>query len=245
MGSVFRPQRNQTPTVFQTCNTCCLWKNLACPLCLSHLCLSTHNSAWNHLESLFWHQSGLIVHFGAVLLFNSDGNLVQFVVWDRKHALSSECHNNTLKLCVRTIVHSPSVMETSYLLTIWLDDWRIRNLQLLNMLRVFIRLDIVRALSVSESWMQRLPRTKPTCRSAIWCSDSCGSQLHIVRVFRAPKLKCFRERNVPFCVVVWPYMPPQDTLTHTCTYTKWHTETKKKFVSCQHKQGSTGWSATW
>lgn len=193
---------------------------------LSFPLLSTHNSAWNHLQSLFWHQSCLIVHFGAVLW------LTAMVTWC---SLLYEIRNMHCFLNV-TITHWGCVrghlfISQLYLLTTWLDDWRIRNLQLFNMLSLHQTGYHERVVSQwEESRMQRLPRTKPTCRSAIWCTDSCGSQLHIVRVFRAPKLKCFRERNVPLCVVVWHYMPPQDTLTHTCTYTKWYTETKKGFI---------------
>lgn len=142
MGSVFSPQRNQTPTVFQTCNTWCLWKNLACPLCLSHLCLHTTQPGiiYNPCFGTRVGWSFILGLFCCYFVANSDGILVQFVVWDRKHALLSE----------HCMTFSFSLMETSYLLTIWLDDWRIRNLQLFNMLRVFIRLDIVRALSVNE-----------------------------------------------------------------------------------------------
>lgn len=143
MGSVFSPRRNQTPTVFQTCNTCCLWKNLACPLCLSHFCLHTTQPViiYNPCFGTRVAWTSILRLFCGCFVVNSNGNLEHFVVWDRKHALFG---------CVRghLFILPVSWKHRAH----WRYDWTPAGLEIFSCSTcwVFLTLDIVRAPSVNE-----------------------------------------------------------------------------------------------
>lgn len=76
VGSVFSPQKTVSLPLLSRPIILAVYERISLPLCLSFLPPQhAHNTAWNLLLSLFWHQVGLFVYFGIVLHFSCCASL--------------------------------------------------------------------------------------------------------------------------------------------------------------------------